>query len=155
MRVFLSNSTAPEDFSEVLETASKAAGIDLDFGSGSPAHDTRRFRTAASHIHQLAERERENRASVLSASIESYLEQLGENRVPRQVRPADLDAIAGELAITAQMTLDDLSQLRRRFALANHPDRTSSEEREIATRRMMIANMLIDRALKNRGRASS
>jgi hypothetical protein len=48
------------------------------------------------------------------------------------------------------MTLADLSQLRRQFALANHPDRVGASEREIATRRMMIANMLIDRERKRR-----
>ena len=33
---------------------------------------------------------------------------------------------------------------------ANHPDRVGSDERENATRRMMVANMLIDRAMKRR-----
>jgi hypothetical protein len=140
-----------EDFSDVLETASKAAGINLEFGSGQQARPSWSLRSASSHLQQLAERERASRASMLSASIESYLEQLGDGRAQRLVRTANPGAIADELGITAQMTCDDLNRLRRKFALANHPDRSNSEEREIATRRMMIANMLIDRELKRRG----
>lgn len=151
MRVFLSNSARREDFSEALEAASKAAGIDLDFDLGASSRASRSLRTAASHLQQLAERERESRASMLSASIESYLEQLGDNRTRKVPRSTDLKAIADELGITPQMSLDDLNRLRRRFALANHPDRSSSEEREIATLRMMTANMIIDGELKRRG----
>jgi hypothetical protein len=155
MRVFLSNSVAPDDFSDVLKAASKAAGIDLDFGAGQRDRSTWSVRSASSHLQQLAEREQASRASMLSASIESYLEQLGDVRAQRLVRTANLEAITDELGITAQMTSSDLNRLRRKFALANHPDRTGLDERELATRRMMIANMLIDRELKRRGHAAS
>ena len=62
----------------------------------------------------------------------------------------DLQSISNELRITDKMTSSELARLRRRFAMANHPDRVLAEEREIATRRMMVANMLIDRAMKRR-----
>jgi len=48
------------------------------------------------------------------------------------------------------MTLSDLNRLRRNYALANHPDRAGSADRENATRRMMVANMLIDREVNRR-----
>jgi len=43
----------------------------------------------------------------------------------------------------------DLNRLRRRFALANHPDRACGTRREILSVRLSIANGLIDEALKN------
>lgn len=61
--------------------------------------------------------------------------------------PAD---IAAELAITAFMSHEELNRLRRRFALANHPDRLAPVHRDTATRRMMIANRLIDEAIFRR-----
>jgi hypothetical protein len=50
--------------------------------------------------------------------------------------PDDEDAIAAELA------------LRRSFALRNHPDLLHPAVQAWATRRMKIANMLIDRRVK-------
>ncbi|MDX2202211.1 MAG: hypothetical protein NW223_05635 [Hyphomicrobiaceae bacterium] len=61
--------------------------------------------------------------------------------------PAD---IAAELAITGATSIDDLNRLRRTFALANHPDRLPPAYRDIATRRMMVANRLIDEAIFRR-----
>lgn len=58
--------------------------------------------------------------------------------------------IAAELAITANMSNEDLYKLRRRFALANHPDRLHPMYRETATKRMMVANRLIDEAIFRR-----
>ena len=147
MRVLLSNSIREENFSEALQSAAEAAGLrlDADLRPRSP-----RVARVASHLQQLANREMESRASMLTASIESYLQHLGEGQIRRPARPADLKTIANELCITAQMTLSDLNRLRRDFALANHPDRTVEDDRDNATRRMMIANMLIDREIKRR-----
>ncbi len=68
-----------------------------------------------------------------------------------QVEPAapltdDPDAIAAELGLSETPTLADLSRARRRFMWANHPDRRPDAPRELANRRVAIANMLIDRA---------
>jgi hypothetical protein len=148
MRVFLSSRTEPAaEFSEVLETACRSAGVDFD-----PPADAgqRTLRTAASRLHQLAEQEFERRTSALFASLASYFEHQGEHGTRQVDRLADPQSVAEELCITAQMTLDDLNRLRRRFALANHPDRAGSDGRKTATERMMIANMLIDREMKRR-----
>ena len=53
-----------------------------------------------------------------------------------------------ELHLTPSLTAADLKRLRRRFAKANHPDRVAPAVREQATRRMTIANSLIDEALR-------
>jgi hypothetical protein len=58
----------------------------------------------------------------------------------------DPDAIAVELGLSDSPTLADLSRVRRRFMWANHPDRRPDAPRELANRRVAIANMLIDRA---------
>ena len=58
----------------------------------------------------------------------------------------DPDAIAGELGLGKAPTLAEISIVRRRFMWANHPDRRRDAPRELANRRVAIANMLLDRA---------
>jgi hypothetical protein len=58
----------------------------------------------------------------------------------------DPEAIAAELALSAATTLAELKRARRRFMWANHPDRRPDAPRDLANRRVAIANMLIDRA---------
>jgi len=58
--------------------------------------------------------------------------------------------VAEELALDPGLSVDDLQRIRRKFALDNHPDRVAPWLREEATRRMTMANMLIDQALKRR-----
>ena len=64
--------------------------------------------------------------------------------------PSHYAAIAEELGLEPGLTPRELTRRRRAFALANHPDRLALEHRAQATRRMAIANILIDRALKAR-----
>jgi hypothetical protein len=64
----------------------------------------------------------------------------------------DREAIAGELGLTPALGARDLERIRREFALVNHPDRAAPAARDLATRRMTIANMLIDQALQDRKR---
>jgi hypothetical protein len=58
----------------------------------------------------------------------------------------DPEAIAAELGLNDAPTLAVLKRARRRFMWANHPDRRSDAPRELANRRVAIANMLLDRA---------
>ena len=71
---------------------------------------------------------------------------LGEAAAPPPTT-IDPNEIAKELGLATAWTADDLHRARRRFALLNHPDRLDPDLREIATRRMMIANRLLDDAL--------
>jgi hypothetical protein len=57
----------------------------------------------------------------------------------------DEESIAAELNLPAVQSLAELKQIRRAFALRNHPDRLHYSLQGAATRRMKIANMLIDR----------
>lgn len=63
------------------------------------------------------------------------------------VKPQD---IARELKLRAWHSPGQILEIRRRFALKNHPDRVSAGIRDAATTRMSIANTLIDEALKAR-----
>jgi hypothetical protein len=76
----------------------------------------------------------------------------GTSYLPPTQRPVQSEEarIAAELGIGPGLSIDDLHRLRRKFAVGNHPDNARPEERQRATRRMSIANMLIDRALKDR-----
>lgn len=62
------------------------------------------------------------------------------------------EEIAAELAIAAEDTIQSLSEKRRAFAKANHPDRAAPAFRENATIRMKIANLLIDEAVRRLNR---
>ncbi|NHT76318.1 hypothetical protein G8E10_11270 [Rhizobiaceae bacterium CRRU44] len=72
--------------------------------------------------------------------------------LPRQ-RPAHLDRltpaqVAEDLELSNADTPVTLAERRRAFANRNHPDRHAPEDREAATTRMTIANMLVDEALR-------
>ncbi|MBY4609676.1 hypothetical protein K6M90_18705 [Rhizobium sp. 9T] len=56
--------------------------------------------------------------------------------------------VAAELAISATDTPLTLGEKRRAFARANHPDGVALPFRDNATKRMMLANLLIDEALR-------
>lgn len=84
-----------------------------------------------------------------------YREQAGEvpaaapeqPEVPRLPQPSiDPADIARELGLPGKKKLGELDALRRRFALANHPDRVAADLRGVAMVRMQVANMLIDEA---------
>ena len=78
--------------------------------------------------------------------------------LPKQAPKADLptpeelsldpEEIAFELDISAVRSVEELSHLRRRFAMLNHPDRTAPSLRARANQRMTIANTLIDEAAR-------
>lgn len=70
---------------------------------------------------------------------------------PRPPR-SENEVIAEELGLTRPLATADLRQLRRDFAKRNHPDRCAPAQRPRAARRMSIANMLIDTALKQKQR---
>jgi hypothetical protein len=156
MRVLLSPGMMRHpNFSDVLETACRSAGIDPD--SGASAKTSSFMQDAASRLQQLADRilEVAGQTGLAANSFDSYFEHQSESLAQQPKKPCDPESVADELRITARMTSSDLNRLRREFALANHPDRADQTQREGATRRMMIANMLIDRELRRRHSASS
>lgn len=67
--------------------------------------------------------------------------------------PVDLPEATDPTSIAAELRLADadmqrLAAIRRRFAFANHPDRLPPHLRPRALKRMQVANMLIDEAVR-------
>ncbi len=78
---------------------------------------------------------------------------------PEPVMPEHLmrlspEEIAADLALADRETPESLALRRRAFAALNHPDRHLPVFRAQATRRMMIANMLVDEAFRRLQRPS-
>ncbi len=71
---------------------------------------------------------------------------------PPDIAPANDDMVAAELRLSQAKTVEQLRLLRRSFAMRNHPDRVPDWLRNEATRRMCIANALIDIAMRDRAR---
>jgi len=57
--------------------------------------------------------------------------------------------VAADLALDSNLSRTQLQARRRQFARENHPDRVAPLAHEAATIRMMIANHMIDKALKS------
>ncbi|NTF88034.1 hypothetical protein G6L46_12950 [Agrobacterium rhizogenes] len=68
--------------------------------------------------------------------------------MPDHLARTSREEVATDLAISPQSTLQSLHEKRRAFAKVNHPDSVAPPFREQATTRMMIANQLIDEALR-------
>ena len=72
--------------------------------------------------------------------------------VPHKQRSmSEAESVAEELHLRPRHTAKELRRIRREFARGNHPDRVPAPLRDRATRRMVIANTLIDQALKALG----
>lgn len=72
--------------------------------------------------------------------------------MPDHLARISREEVIADLAISQQSTLQSLHEKRRAFAKANHPDSVAPPFREQATTRMMIANQLIDEALRRLAR---
>ena len=72
--------------------------------------------------------------------------------MPDYLARTSREEVAAELEISSQTTLQSLHEKRRAFAKANHPDGVAPPFREQATTRMMIANQLIDEAIRRLAR---
>ena len=76
---------------------------------------------------------------------------------PEPVMPEHLSRtapqdVAAELSISARDTVQSLGEKRRAFAKMNHPDGVDTLFRENASKRMTIANLLIDEGITRLGR---
>jgi hypothetical protein len=98
---------------------------------------------AASEYRQLGE--------AMEAELDALLDEVGfEQGPPAEAEPVEPpstepDAIAAELGL-ADAGPADFGRLRRTFALKNHPDRVAPHMRQLALKRMQVANGLIDEA---------
>ncbi|MEJ2118129.1 MAG: hypothetical protein P8Y36_09615 [Alphaproteobacteria bacterium] len=99
--------------------------------------------------------------SISSENITAPMERV--TRVYDESPPAAQDTATGpapakmggkpvheELGLRDDLSDAELRRLRRDFATRNHPDRVPLWQRDEATERMTLANVLIDRALKRK-----
>jgi hypothetical protein len=63
---------------------------------------------------------------------------------------ASSKSVFEELGLRDDLSDAELRRIRRDFAVRNHPDRVPVAQRDEATKRMTLANVLIDRALKRK-----
>jgi hypothetical protein len=68
--------------------------------------------------------------------------------MPEHLSRIDPHEVSDELALSEAETVASLHEKRRLFAKANHPDSVAADFRDNANIRMMIANLLIDEALR-------
>ncbi|MGR6430063.1 hypothetical protein [Rhizobium sp. PAMB 3182] len=68
--------------------------------------------------------------------------------MPEHLSRIDPQEVSDELALSETDTVASLHEKRRLFAKANHPDSVLAAFRDNANIRMMIANLLIDEALR-------
>lgn len=98
---------------------------------------------AASEYRQAGEAmEVELEALLGEVGVEEEAEPQAAPVEPPSIEP---DAIALELGL-AEAAPADFGKMRRAFALKNHPDRVAPHLRQLALKRMQVANGLIDDA---------
>lgn len=133
----------PLSFSDVLDDIVEEAQL----GRSHNLHANRPVRPDMDWFFQLlamAAKPQPADQSSAGTGADVYDEEIGEIVAPRD----DEAGIAEELALSRVGSLAELKQIRRAFALRNHPDLLHPTVQMWATRRMKIANMLIDRRVK-------
>jgi hypothetical protein len=140
-----SGPAAREDFSSLLDARARAAA-----GSEASAAPKRR----AGPVYAVGTSpESGSQSSDPLGTTEALSRIYAGDSAPTAAPPpaaCDSETIAHELQLAPELTARDLERIRREFALANHPDRVAPLDRDLATRRMTLANMLIDKALQEK-----
>ncbi|AYG66971.1 MULTISPECIES: hypothetical protein [unclassified Rhizobium] len=133
-----------EDTSEKEEAAHRIRGLNLSFAAtvlGGETPDT----------HRPDEAYRDNLGDPIippEPAPEPVPQEPEPPAMPEHLSRTSREEIATELAITAEQTREILQEKRRGFAKVNHPDSVAALFREQATIRMMLANQLIDEAIR-------
>ncbi|OLP54324.1 hypothetical protein BJF92_15130 [Rhizobium rhizosphaerae] len=144
----LSASFAPERDRAALNHGADATGAYREFAGEAPNFESPDVHTAGPAAPDQAAPDPDVPAPEMPASEMAAPEPAPPPPPPAHLLRLSPEEIAGELALSAQDTLESLAAKRRRFARANHPDAHDGAWREAATRRMTIANMLIDEAAR-------
>jgi hypothetical protein len=134
--------TTGSSFTKVLEAALRARTDEID-----PPRDGHQQRTPDPQVQQAID---DLLSSPAFVPVGKLAQIYSEERAG-QASPPDLYRfLADELHLSPDLTVDELRKLRREFAVSNHPDRVDPAERQRATRRMSLVNVLIDKALKEK-----
>ena len=145
-----------DEFLKALEEARRAAMADTEEpragrkAAASALHGSAEFRRA---IDRMAGRLRSYISARLLARLYAGSASCSTPKQTASVQhpsKSEHETVVDELRLTPNLTAQDLKHIRRKFAKANHPDRVPPPRREQATRRMTIANSLIDEALRGK-----
>lgn len=150
------NSRERDEFLKALEEARRSAMTDDEGGPEASRKPRAASYGSAEFLHTI-DRMAGKVRSYMSAGLLARLYSDGFSRPPiREAAPEATpppksvhEQVVDELHLTPSLTSTDLKLIRRRFAKANHPDRVPPAIREQASRRMTIANSLIDEALRS------
>jgi curved DNA-binding protein CbpA len=149
------NSRQRDEFLKALEEARRAAAAEAN--DPQPSRKPSPSAHASTELWQALDRMASRVRTYISANLLTRLYNEGMLRPPRGEVPrapappppkSDHDQVIDELHLTPGLTANDLKVIRRKFAMVHHPDRVPASAREQATRRMTIANCLIDEALR-------
>lgn len=133
--------TEADEREETAQPAHRISGLNMSFAAATAETTGARLRRLElAYFDILAD----GHEAAASDNVES------EPVMPPHLAVLEVAAIAAELAITPGTTIAELSEKRRLFARANHPDCVHEAFRGNATVRMTIANQLIDMALRQR-----
>jgi hypothetical protein len=149
-------SSDPEEFREILEMFHRArSGETADpFTSALEDLEGDNARTFENQLRDALDQIPELQAhrSYIPAEILTRIyADAGSPRIQQPNTPkTEHDTVADELQLISDLSVDDLNRIRREYALANHPDLVAPAKRDQATRRMTIANMLIDQAIRQK-----
>lgn len=137
------------DFADILDGIARPSSPDEGAHAGARSPDFRRILESLAASAPAGE-------AVRQAYFDSDSAQLSaaglreDGGTPGEVGEADLsidpEDVAFDLDLGGVASLEELSALRRRFAMLNHPDRVPASLRERANIRMTLANALIDKA---------
>jgi hypothetical protein len=149
------NSRERDEFLKALDEARRSAMTDDEGGPEALRKPRAASYGSAEFLHTI-DRMAGKLRSYVSAGLLSRLYSEGFSRPPAaEAAPEPLpppksehEQVVDELHITPNLTSTDLKLIRRKFAKTNHPDRVAPAVRDQATRRMTIANSLIDEALR-------
>lgn len=153
-------SSKTHDFTEVLDALeaidSFPFGNNLYSENGAPAEQAAQISPGRTHssknwlLQMLGSfsGRKTPQAAPAAYNKEPELEDEQPENFLEQFSKLEQENIAYELGLKGDISALDLPQIRRDFAKENHPDRCEEEFRAEATRRMTIANMLIDEARK-------
>ena len=86
--------------------------------------------------------------SSVAAAAQMYIDVDMAGTTPKSPPRSVEEAVTQELQLSDDLEPPDLERKRRTFAYRNHPDRVGPAHKMQALRRMTVANVLIDQALK-------
>lgn len=145
-----------DEFLRALEEARRAAMGDDEESAG--AQEKPVTAPGSSELLRTLDRMAGRLKSYISAGLLTRLYSDAGARTSPEPEPlppplppkSEHEAVVDELHLTPNLSRQDLAEIRRRFAKVNHPDRVQPPNREEATRRMTIANSVIDEALRGK-----